>query len=45
MTPYAPPDPPPPGGDLFVTNVKVEHLAIVHKKELLAQNALKAEEK
>ena len=41
-----PPRPPwtPPGG-AFVSNVKVQHMARVHKKELLAQNALKAEEK
>ena len=33
----------PPGGYFFL-NVKLEHMSRLHKKELLAQNALKAQE-
>ena len=33
----------PPGG-IFFLNVKLEHMARLHKKELLAQNDLKAQE-
>ena len=33
----------PPGG-IFFLNVKLEHMARLHKKEVLAQNALKAQE-
>ena len=42
---YGPPRAPwTPQGGIFFLNVKLEHMARLHKKELLAQNALKAQE-